>query len=172
MQGAEYQALAMRTNDKKSTDRLLNKINDLKIGNRGEDTPEIELGGVLNAALGLSGEVGELNDMLKKWIFHEKQLDIDHAKKEAGDICWYLAMLCESFGWNLDEIMQINIDKLKARYPEGFDTYRANHRQAAVKILNQSVDHCWQGLFELKEDNSNKQGNQNFSKGAIDWDNV
>ena len=130
MQGAEYQALAMRTNDKKSTDRLLNKINDLKIGNRGEDTPEIEVGGVLNAALGLSGEVGELNDMLKKWIFHEKQLDIDHAKKEAGDICWYLAMLCEFFGWSLDEIMQINIDKLKARYPEGFDTYRANHRQA------------------------------------------
>ena len=130
MQGAEYQALAMRTNDKKSTDRLLNKINNLKIGNRGEDTPEIELGGVLNAALGLSGEVGELNDMLKKWIFHEKQLDIDHAKKEAGDICWYLAMLCEYFGWNLDEIMQINIDKLKARYQEGFDTYRANHRQA------------------------------------------
>lgn len=130
MQGAEYQALAMRTNDKKSTDRLLNKIDDLKIGNRGEDTPEIELGGVLNAALGLSGEVGELNDMLKKWIFHEKQLDIDHAKKEAGDICWYLAMLCESFGWSLDEIMQINIDKLKARYPEGFDTYKANHRQA------------------------------------------
>ena len=101
MQGAEYQALAMRTNDKKSTDRLLNKIGDLKIGNRGEDTSEIELGGVLNAALGLS-----------------------------GDICWYLAILCESFGWNLDEIMQINIDKLKARYPEGFDTYRANHRQA------------------------------------------
>lgn len=130
MQGAEYQALAMRTNDKKSTDRLLNKINNLKIGNRGEDTPEIELGGVLNAALGLSGEVGELNDILKKWIFHEKQLDIDHAKKEAGDICWYLAMLCKSFGWNFDEIMQINIDKLKARYPEGFDTYRANHRQA------------------------------------------
>lgn len=130
MQGAEYQALAMRTNDKKSTDRLLNKINDLKIGNRGEDTSEIELGGVLNATLGLSGEVGELNDMLKKWIFHEKQLDIDHAKKETGDICWYLAILCESFGWNLDEIMQINIDKLKARYPEGFDTYRANHRQA------------------------------------------
>ena len=128
MQGAEYQALAMRTNDKKSTDRLLNKINDLKIGNRGEDTPEIELGGVLNAALGLSGEVGEFNDIIKKWIFHEKQLDIDHAKKEAGDICWYLAMLCESFGWSLDEIMQMNVDKLKARYPEGFDIERANHR--------------------------------------------
>lgn len=130
MQGAEYQALAMRTNDKKSTDRLLNKINNLKIGNRGEDTPEIELGGVLNAALGLSGEVGELNDMLKKWIFHEKQLDVEHLKREIGDIYWYLALMCDSFGFNLDEIMQINVDKLKVRYPEGFDTYRANHRQA------------------------------------------
>lgn len=130
MQGAEYQALAMRTNDKKSTDRLLNKINDLKIGNRGEDTPEIELGGALNAALGLSGEVGELNDMLKKWVFHEKQLDTEHLKREIGDIYWYLALICDSFELNLDEIMQINIDKLKARYPKGFDTYRANHRQA------------------------------------------
>lgn len=130
MQGAEYQALAMRTNDKKSTDRLLNKINDLKIGNRGEDTPEIELGGVLNAALGLSGEVGELNDMLKKWVFHEKQLDTEHLKREIGDIYWYLALICDSFELNLDEIMQINIDKLKTRYPKGFDTYRANHRQA------------------------------------------
>lgn len=40
----------------------------------------------------------------------------------------YLAMLCESFGWSLDEIMQMNVDKLKARYPEGFDIERAKHR--------------------------------------------
>lgn len=119
-----------RVSGLKSTDRLLNKINNLKIGNRGEDTPEIELGGVLNAALGLSGEVGELNDMLKKWIFHEKQLDSEHLKREISDVCWYLALMCDSFEFSLDEIMQINIDKLKARYPEGFDTYRANHRQA------------------------------------------
>lgn len=130
MQGNEYQALAMRTNDKKSTDRLGKKIADLKIGNRGEDSLNIELGGVLNASLGLSGEVGELNDMLKKWIFHEKQMDTEHLKREISDVCWYLALMCESFSFNLDEIMQINIDKLKARYPQGFDTYRANHRQA------------------------------------------
>lgn len=130
MQGTEYQTLAMRTNDKKSTDRLLNKINDLKIGNHCGDTPEIELGGVINAALGLSGEVGELNDMLKKWIFHEKQLDAEHLKREISDVCWYLVLMCDSFEFNLDEIMQINVDKLKARYPEGFDVYRANHRQA------------------------------------------
>lgn len=52
MQGNEYQALAMRTNDKKSTDRLLKKIDDLKIGNCDEDAPRIELGGVINTALG------------------------------------------------------------------------------------------------------------------------
>jgi NTP pyrophosphatase (non-canonical NTP hydrolase) len=78
----------------------------------------------------VSGEVGELNDMLKKWIFHEKQLDAEHLKREISDVCWYLALMCDSFEFSLDEIMQINIDKLEARYPEGFDTYRANHRQA------------------------------------------
>nr|DAV77888.1 MAG TPA: NTP-PPase-like protein [Bacteriophage sp.] len=123
-------AMAMRTNDKKSTDRLEKKTDDLKIGNRGEDAPRIELGGVINAALGLSGEVGELNDMLKKWVFHEKQLDFEHLKREISDVCWYLTLMCDSFEFNLDEIMQINIDKLKARYPQGFDTYKANHRQA------------------------------------------
>lgn len=49
-------------------------------------------------------------------------------KKELGDVMWYMAMICYSFGFNLDEILQMNIDKLKARYPEGFDTERANHR--------------------------------------------
>lgn len=132
MQGDKYQALAMAmcTNDKKSTDRLEKKTDDSKLGNRGEDTPRIELGGVINAALGLSGEVGELNDMLKKWVFHEKQLDVEHLKREISDVCWYLTLMCDSFEFNLDEIMQINIDKLKARYPQGFDTYKANHRQA------------------------------------------
>ena len=108
----------MRTNDNKATQRIADKI----------VIDGVDIGCIFNACLGLSGEVGEFNDMVKKWVFHEKQLDIDHAKKEAGDICWYLAMLCESFGWNLEEIMQMNVDKLKARYPEGFDTDRANHR--------------------------------------------
>ena len=121
MTGSEYQKLAMRTNDKKSNDRLFEM--SASIHQECKD-----FGGILNTCLGLSGEVGEFNDMIKKWIFHEKQLDIDHAKKEAGDICWYLAMLCESFGWSLDGIMQMNVDKLKARYPEGFDIERANHR--------------------------------------------
>lgn len=114
----------MRTNDGNATNRLLNlTLSDTIESGIGEDT-----GTVLNACLGLSGEVGEFNDMIKKWIFHEKNLDEEHLKKECGDIMWYIAMMCHAFRWNLDEIMQMNIDKLKARYPEGFDIDRVNNR--------------------------------------------
>jgi NTP pyrophosphatase (non-canonical NTP hydrolase) len=66
--------------------------------------------------------------MIKKWVFHEKELDVEHVKKEIGDIYWYIAMMCESFGFDMDEVMQMNIEKLQARYPDGFDTVRANNR--------------------------------------------
>lgn len=133
MQGKEYVKLAMRTNDRKATDRLeeqiwINYFMD-KDGYMILDEDGIDLGGVFNACLGLSGEVGELNDMIKKWIFHEKPFDEVHAKKELGDVMWYVAMMCHSFGWDLDEILQMNIDKLKARYPEGFDVKLANNRK-------------------------------------------
>ena len=125
MNGKEYQNLAMRTNDGKATNRLLNMtLSDTTENGIGEDT-----GAVLNACLGLSGEVGEFNDMIKKWIFHEKDLDEEHLKKELGDIMWYIAMMCHAFRWDLDEIMEMNIDKLKARYPKGFDTDIANNRK-------------------------------------------
>lgn len=121
MNGRDYQKLAMRTNDGKNTARLAG------VAAYGEETT-VDMGGIFDACLGLSGEVGELNDMIKKWVFHEKPIDIMHAKKELGDVLWYVAMMCESFGWDLDEIMQMNIDKLKARYPEGFDIAKANNR--------------------------------------------
>lgn len=123
MTGNEYQALAMRTNDRKGTERLLFFAN---VANKhGVE----EFGGVLNGCLGLAGESGEVLDMVKKWVFHEKDLDKDHLKKELGDVMWYVAMLCESFGFDLDEILQMNVDKLKARYPEGFDPDKANNRK-------------------------------------------
>lgn len=115
----EYQKLAMRTNDGDSNFRLRQAQ---------VDNIEYDVGGIFNACLGLSGEVGEFNDMIKKWVFHEKELDIEHLKKECGDILWYIAMMCHSFNWNLEEIMEMNIDKLKARYPQGFDIFLANHR--------------------------------------------
>lgn len=119
--GSEYQKLAMRTNDGESTVRLARAMFEHEYSN-------YDMGGIIMATMGLSGEVGELNDMIKKWIFHQTDMDITHAKKELGDIMWYIACMAESFGWSLDEIMQMNIDKLKARYPDGFNIDRANHR--------------------------------------------
>lgn len=118
MTGKEYQKLAMRTNDKNNTIRLLRcAVNSENFGD------------VLNACIGLSGEVGEFNDLIKKWIFHEKEFDEMHLKKELGDIMWYIADVCYAFKWNLDEIMQMNVEKLKERYPEGFDVKIANNRK-------------------------------------------
>lgn len=130
MNANKYQKLAMRTNDGKASDRLIGKMQeyDMKFSSEQSNKESVDIGGIFNACLGLSGEVGEFNDMIKKWVFHEKELDMEHAKKEAGDILWYVVMLCESFGWNMEEIMQMNVDKLKARYPEGFDVERANNR--------------------------------------------
>lgn len=116
----EYQELAMRTNDENANYRL----RQAQVENI-----EYDVGGIFNACLGLSGEVGEFNDMIKKWVFHEKELDIEHLKKECGDILWYIAMMCHSFNWNMEEIMETNIEKLKSRYPDGFDINLANHRK-------------------------------------------
>lgn len=120
MTGNEYQQLAMRTNDELNTTRLTNAIFDC-------DT--ITIAQLINGVLGLTGEAGEVSDLVKKGIFHEKGIDLEHLKKELGDCAWYLAMICDACGFTLDDVMQTNIDKLKARYPQGFDTYRANHRQ-------------------------------------------
>lgn len=123
MNANEYQQLAMRTNDGNATYRLSNVVDNSL------DDPCIDVGGILNGCLGLSGEAGEFNDMVKKWIFHEKPLDVDHAQKEVGDILWYIAMISHSFGWDMSKIMQMNIDKLKARYPDGFDVELSAHRK-------------------------------------------
>lgn len=119
MTGNEYQQLAMRTND---------GLNRLRLEDAIANQGDILVSQLLNGALGLTGEAGEVSDLIKKGIFHEKGIDLEHLKKELGDCAWYLAMICDACGFTLDDVMQTNIDKLKARYPEGFDTYRANNR--------------------------------------------
>ena len=98
MEAKEYQNLAMRTNDGKGTDRLLDWTN-VDANGKIKDP-----GGLLNGCLGLSGEAGELNDLVKKWIFHKKPLDREHMKKEIGDVCWYIADICHSMGFDLGEM--------------------------------------------------------------------
>lgn len=119
MTGNEYQQLAMRTND---------GLNRLRLEDAIANQGDILVSQLLNGALGLTGEAGEVSDLVKKGIFHEKGIDLEHLKKELGDCAWYLAMICDACGFTLDDVVQTNIDKLKARYPEGFDTYRANNR--------------------------------------------
>lgn len=83
---------------------------------------------VLNGLMGLNGEAGEAIDILKKHLFHGHELDVEHLAKELGDIAWYLAVSADAIGYKLEDILQMNVDKLRARYPEGFDPNRSQHR--------------------------------------------
>ena len=103
----EYQALAMTT---------LNPALDKK------DV-------LINSVMGLCGEAGEAIDIVKKWLAQGHELDKAHLAKELGDIAWYLAETATALGLTLEEILQANIDKLRARYPEGFSTEKSLHRK-------------------------------------------
>ena len=102
----EYQRLAMRT------------INS--------DISEKDM--LINSVMGLCGESGEAIEILKKHLFHGRELDRDHLIKELGDVAWYLAEAATALGIPLEEIFSRNIEKLKARYPDGFSRERAINR--------------------------------------------
>lgn len=114
----EYQNKSMRTRDDQASIRLVNAVMN-----------DPEKAQIITACMGLSGEVGELVDIFKKHIFHEKPLDDEHAVKELGDVLWYIALLCDAMGWDLETVMEINVRKLEERYPDGFDIDKANHRK-------------------------------------------
>lgn len=83
---------------------------------------------VLNCCLGLSGETGEITDHFKKSMFQEHNLDILKVEEEIGDLMWYIANLCNVLNLNLENVLQENIDKLKKRYPDGFDKEKSTNR--------------------------------------------
>ena len=84
---------------------------------------------VLNGVLGLNGEAGEVADHIKKHLFQGHKLDKENLAKELGDICWYIAIMAEGLGYDLESIMQMNVDKLMKRYPNGFEAERSLHRE-------------------------------------------
>lgn len=90
-------------------------------------------GAVLNCALGMVGEAGEVAELIKKHIFHETDLNLTQLKKELGDVLWYLSGLASLLGIPLADIMAHNIDKLKARYPEGFDLDRTGFKEGVAE---------------------------------------
>ena len=82
-----------------------------------------------NGLMGLNGEAGEAIDILKKFLFQGHELDKKHLARELGDVAWYLAVTADALGYYLEDIFQMNIDKLKARYPDGFDQGRSVNRK-------------------------------------------
>ena len=87
---------------------------------------------LLTAALGLAAEYGEFTEAVKKIILQGKpynEENVFHMKRELGDICWYLAQACMALDTTFDEIIEMNVDKLKARYPGGeFDVHKSENR--------------------------------------------
>lgn len=107
MTGNEYQKLASRTINHQLT----------------------QIGKENHALHGMVGELGELHSLYQKML-QGHEFDNAHAKKELGDLMWFIAEYCTAMGWNLDDVMKLNIEKLKARYPMGFDPDRSLHRDS------------------------------------------
>jgi NTP pyrophosphatase (non-canonical NTP hydrolase) len=88
---------------------------------------------LLTAALGLTAESGEFTEVVKKIVFQGKpynEENVFHMKRELGDICWYIAQACMALDTTFDELIEMNVDKLKARYPGGeFDVHKSENRK-------------------------------------------
>ena len=105
---------------------LVSRMNNLEL----EDQCNVPQ--LLTAALGLTAESGEFTEIVKKILLQGKPYNEDnvfHMKRELGDICWYIAQACMALDTSFDEIIEMNVDKLKKRYPGGeFDVSKSEHR--------------------------------------------
>jgi len=105
---------------------LLTRMNKLEL----ED--DCNVSQLVTAAFGLSAEAGEFTEVVKKIIFQGKpynEENVFHLKRELGDICWYMAQACMALDTDFNEILEMNVEKLSARYSEGtFDVYQSENR--------------------------------------------
>lgn len=106
---------------------LVDRMNELEV------THDANVPRLLTAAFGISAEAGEFTEIVKKIILQGKPYSQEttfHMKRELGDICWYLAQACMALETNFEEILQMNYEKLSARYPEGaFDVHKSENRK-------------------------------------------
>ena len=125
---SKYIEFVKQTTSEASSDfaALLARLTELELADA--DVPRL-----LTAAFGVSAEAGELVEIVKKMFLQGKPYTEDniiHMKKEAGDILWYMSQLCIALDTTFEELMEINYQKLSARYPEGtFDVYRSENRK-------------------------------------------
>ena len=124
----KYIEFVRQTTSPASSDfaQLLSRLTELETS-ADADTPRL-----LTAAFGLSAEAGEFTEVVKKIFLQGKpytEENVFHMKRELGDLCWYLAQACMALDTNFEEVLQMNYEKLSARYPEGtFDVYRSENR--------------------------------------------
>ena len=111
-----------------STDHKILEARLRELDANGADVPKL-----LTAALGLTAESGEFTEVVKKIFLQGKPYNEEnkfHMKRELGDICWYLAQACMALDTTFDEVIEMNVDKLKARYPGGeFDVHKSENRK-------------------------------------------
>ena len=107
--------------------QLLRRLSELEV------EADCDIQHLLPAALGLAAESGEFTEVVKKIILQGKPYNEDnvfHMKRELGDICWYIAQACMALDTTFDEIIEMNVEKLKARYPGGeFDVHKSENRK-------------------------------------------
>tara|TARA_B100001964_G_scaffold24848_1_gene24829 strand:+ start:14 stop:514 length:501 start_codon:yes stop_codon:yes gene_type:complete len=117
---------AVTSNESKSYDAFDKRVYELE--------SQIPVERLLTAALGICAEGGEFTEVVKKIIFQGKPLNdenIFHMKRELGDIMWYVAQACMALDTDFNEIIEMNVEKLKARYPGGeFDVHYSENRKA------------------------------------------
>jgi len=94
---------------------------------------------LLHGLIGISTESGEILDQYKRHIFYGTDLDTGNIKEELGDLLWYVTLICNVLGCTLEDIMQLNMDKLKLRYPNGFSQEAATNRDIDTeqKVFNE-----------------------------------
>lgn len=106
--------------------KLVERLNEL-------ETQGANVSRLMTAAFGMSAECGELVEIIKKIFLQGKSYNEDnviHMKKEAGDVLWYMSQLCIALDTTFEELMEINYQKLSARYPEGtFSVYKSENRK-------------------------------------------
>jgi NTP pyrophosphatase (non-canonical NTP hydrolase) len=106
---------------------LLSRLSQLEVEN------DVDVPRLLTAALGIGAEAGEFTEVVKKVFLQGKPYNQEtqfHLKRELGDICWYLAQACMALDTNFEEVLQMNFEKLSARYPEGtFSVYKSENRK-------------------------------------------
>jgi NTP pyrophosphatase (non-canonical NTP hydrolase) len=105
--------------------KLVERLNELE--GQGADVSRL-----MTAAFGMSAEAGEFTEVVKKIFLQGKpytEENVFHMKRELGDLCWYLAQACMALDITFEEVLEMNYEKLSARYPEGsFDVYRSENR--------------------------------------------